>query len=115
LTSQGVFTQLSQGSYRSDYLRLKNARSYFGNFDPFGDFDLIFGASRLGLKIIEVPIRYVSRTYGKTQISRFHHGLLLLRMVCLRFCASKRLKLDAIIHPPERILESSHQPCRGQA
>jgi hypothetical protein len=62
------------------------------------------------LKIIEGPIRYVGRTYGKTQISRFHHGLLLLRMVCLRFCASKRLKLDAIIHPPERILESSHQP-----
>jgi hypothetical protein len=62
------------------------------------------------LKIIEGPIRYVGRTYGKTQISRFRHGLLLLRMVCLRFCASKRLKLDAIIHPPERILESSHQP-----
>jgi len=75
--------------HRSDYLRLKNARSYFGNFDPFGDFDLIFGASRLGLKIIEVPIRYVSRTYGETQISRFRHGLLLLRMVWFAFLRIK--------------------------
>jgi len=76
---------------RSDYLRLKNARSYFGNFDPFGDFDLIFGASRLGLKITEVPIRYAGRTYGQTQISRFRHGLLLLRMVWFAFLRIKAL------------------------
>ena len=77
--------------HRSDYLRLKKARSYFGNFDPFGDFDLIFGASRLGLKIIEVPIRYANRTYGETQISRFRHGLLLLRMVWFAFLRIKAL------------------------
>jgi SAM-dependent methyltransferase len=76
---------------RSDYIRLKNARSYFGNFDPFGDFDLIFGASRLGLKIIEIPIRYASRSYGETQISRFRHGLLLLRMVWFAFLRIKAL------------------------
>jgi SAM-dependent methyltransferase len=76
---------------RSDYVRLKSARSYFGNFDPFGDFDLIFGASKLGLKIIEVPIRYASRTYGETQISRFRHGLLLLRMVWFAFFRIKAL------------------------
>jgi glycosyltransferase involved in cell wall biosynthesis len=76
---------------RSDYARLKNARSYFGNFDPFGDFDLIFGASRLGLKITEVPIRYAGRTYGETQISRFRHGLLLLRMVWFAFLRLKAL------------------------
>jgi SAM-dependent methyltransferase len=70
---------------RSDYLRLKGARDYFGDFDPFGDFDLIFGASKLALKIVEVPIRYASRTYGETQISRFRHGLLLLRMVWFAF------------------------------
>ena len=56
-------------------------RSYFGNFDPFGDFDLLFGAAKLNLKCLEVPIRYMARTYGETQISRFRHGLLLLRMV----------------------------------
>ncbi|MEK6795002.1 MAG: glycosyltransferase [Spirochaetota bacterium] len=56
-------------------------RSYFGDFDPFGDFDLIFGASKLNLKIVEVPIRYQARTYGSTNISRFRHGLLLFRMV----------------------------------
>jgi len=76
---------------RSDYLRLKAARSYFGDFDPFGDFDLIFGASKLGLKIVEVPIRYASRSYGETQISRFSHGLLLLRMVWFAFLRIKAL------------------------
>jgi hypothetical protein len=49
-------------------------RSYLGNFDPFGDFDLTFGASKLGLKVVEVPIRYASRIYGEIQISRFRHG-----------------------------------------
>ncbi len=74
---------------RTDYLRLKAGRSYFGDFDPFGDFDLIFGASKLSLKIVEVPIRYASRTYGETQISRFRHGLLLLRMVWFAFLRIK--------------------------
>jgi SAM-dependent methyltransferase len=76
---------------RSDYVRLKAARSYFGDFDPFGDFDLIFGASKLGLKIVEVPIRYASRAYGETQISRFRHGLMLFRMVWFAFLRIKAL------------------------
>lgn len=76
---------------RSDYIRLKSVRTYFGNIDPFGDFDLIFGASKLGLKIIEVPIRYASRTYGETQISRFSDGLLLLRMAWFAFLRIKAL------------------------
>ena len=63
---------------RSDYERLKQGRSYFGDFDPFGDFDLIFGAAKLNLRCVEVPIRYASRSYGETQISRFRHGLMLL-------------------------------------
>ena len=74
---------------RIDYERLKAGRSYFGTFDPFGDFDLIFGASKLGLKIVEVPIRYASRSYGETQISRFRHGLMLLRMVLFAFLRIK--------------------------
>ena len=60
-------------------------RSYFGDFDPFGDFDLIFGATKLNLKVAEVPIRYASRTYGETQISRFAHGWLLVRMVIFAY------------------------------
>jgi SAM-dependent methyltransferase len=76
---------------RSDYLRIKEGRAYFGDFDPFGDFDLIFGASKLGLKVVEIPIRYVSRTYGTTQISRFRHGMLLLRMVLFAFLRIKAL------------------------
>jgi SAM-dependent methyltransferase len=74
---------------RRHYTMLQANRGYFGEFDPFGDFDLIFGASKLNLKVIEVPIRYASRTYGETQISRFQHGWLLLRMV---FFAFRKLK-----------------------
>jgi SAM-dependent methyltransferase len=70
---------------RSDYTRLLAGRSYFGDFDPFGDFDLIFGATKLNLRCVEVPIRYSARTYGQTQISRFRHGLLLIRMVIFAF------------------------------
>jgi hypothetical protein len=66
--------------FRRDYERLISNRSYFGDFDPFGDYDLIFGAYKLNLKTVEMPIRYKDRTYGTTNISRFRHGLLLLRM-----------------------------------
>jgi glycosyltransferase involved in cell wall biosynthesis len=67
------------------YERIAETRPYFGEFDPFGDFDLIFGASKLNLKAIEVPIRYASRAYGESQISRFRHGWLLMRMVTFAF------------------------------
>jgi len=66
---------------KSNYLRISANRSYFGDFDPFGDFDLLFGAAKLQFKILEVPIRYRARTYGETNISRWSHGWLLLRMV----------------------------------
>jgi ubiquinone/menaquinone biosynthesis C-methylase UbiE len=66
--------------YRSDYDRIARGRAYFGDFDPFGDFDLLFGAAKQNLKIVEVPIRYRQRTYGTTNISRFTHGWLLVQM-----------------------------------
>jgi SAM-dependent methyltransferase len=66
--------------FRSDYEQIAANRSYFGDFDPFGDFDLIFGAAKLNLKIVEIPVRYHARTYGETNISRFKHGRLLLKM-----------------------------------
>ena len=75
---------------KSNYLKIVNNRQYFGDFDPFGDFDLIFGASKLNLKIVEVPIRYDERKYGETQISRFRHGWLLLKMVLFAY---KKLKI----------------------
>ena len=74
---------------KRNYERIAANRAYFGDFDPFGDFDLIFGATKLNLKVIEVPVRYSARTYGETQISRFAHGWLLLRMV---FLAYRKLK-----------------------
>ena len=66
---------------RKDYEVLARERTYFGNFDPFGDFDLIFGAAKQNLKIIETPIHYKARTFGESQISRFRDGWLLLKMV----------------------------------
>jgi len=66
--------------FRKDYMRLAINRSYFGDFDPFGDFDLLFGAYKLNLKIVDMPIRYQERIHGQTNISRFKHGFLLLRM-----------------------------------
>ena len=73
--------------FRRDYDRIANARSYFGDFDPFGDFDLLFGARKLNLKIVDIPIRYQERVYGTTNIDRWRHGMLLFRM--LFFAASK--------------------------
>lgn len=66
--------------FRKDYEKLVSNRKFFGDFDPFGDFDLIFGAYKLNLRILEIPIRYRERTYGSTNISRFKNGLVLLRM-----------------------------------
>lgn len=66
--------------FRKDYIKLAANRSYFGDFDPFGDFDLLFGAFKLNHKIIDMPIRYQERVYGDTNISRFKHGILLLKM-----------------------------------
>ena len=74
---------------RSAYLQIVAGRSYFGDFDPFGDFDLIFGAAKQSRRIIEVPVHYKARTYGETQISRFRDGWLLIRMVLFAF---KKLK-----------------------
>ena len=71
----------------TDYARIVANRAYFGEFDPFGDFDLLFGAAKLNLKIVDLPIRYGSRTYGTTNIQRWKHGWLLLRMVA--FAASR--------------------------
>lgn len=75
--------------WRSDYDRLDKGRAYFGDFDPFGDFDLLFGADKLNLKIVDVPIRYRERFYGETNINRWRHGVILLRMVLF---AARRLK-----------------------
>ena len=75
--------------WKKDYELIKQNRSYFGDFDPFGDFDLIFGAAKLNLRIVDLPIRYRERTYGSTNISRWKHGLLLFRMVAF---AARRIK-----------------------
>lgn len=74
---------------KEDYEKIKMNRNYFGDFDPFGDFDLLFGAAKLNLKIVEVLVRYRDREYGTTQINRFKHGWLLLKM---SFFAAKKIK-----------------------
>lgn len=75
--------------WRCDYERIAANRAYFGDFDPFGDFDLIFGAARLNLKIGEIPVRYRDRVYGETNIERWKHGWLLLKMSAV---AARKIK-----------------------
>ena len=75
--------------WKKDYRRIAENRAYFGDFDPFGDFDLLFGAAKLNLRIIDLPIRYRERVYGETNIQRWKHGWLLMRMVAF---AARRLK-----------------------
>ena len=70
----------TKAMWRRDYERLAANRSYFGDFDPFGDFDMLLGASKMNLKFVELPVRYAARRYGETQISRFRDGWLLIRM-----------------------------------
>ena len=76
---------------KRNYERIVANRKFFGDFDPFGDFDLLFGAAKLNLKIVEVPVRYRERTYGVTKISRFRHGWLLLKMAALAY---RKFKID---------------------
>uniref|UniRef100_Q026B6 Glycosyl transferase, family 2 n=1 Tax=Solibacter usitatus (strain Ellin6076) TaxID=234267 RepID=Q026B6_SOLUE len=77
---------------RRDYQRMVAWRGDFGDFDPFGDFELLFPAAVLGLGIVDIPVRYMARTYGETNILRFRHGLLLLKMTWVGFF---RIKLGA--------------------
>ena len=74
---------------RREYEKIAANRAYFGDFDPFGDFDLLFGADKLNLKILDIPVHYRERTYGTTNIQRWRHGLLLLRMLVF---AARKLK-----------------------
>jgi glycosyltransferase involved in cell wall biosynthesis len=78
---------------RSDYEAIAQGRAEFGDFDPFGDFDLLLGAARRGLKIVDLPVHYHARRYGTTNISRFRHGWLLLRMSLIGF---ERLKMRPV-------------------
>jgi len=74
---------------KRNYEMITDTRQYFGDFDPFGDFDLLFGAAKLNLKIVDVPVRYAERVYGETNIARWKHGLVLFRMLLF---ALRRLK-----------------------
>lgn len=75
--------------WKQDYEIIAQDRRYFGYSDPFGDFDLLLGAAKQNLKIVDVPVRYRSRIYGTTNISRWRHGVLLFRMLLV---AARRLK-----------------------
>jgi Glycosyl transferase family 2 len=70
---------------RHDYVRFVAWRRDFGDFDPFGDYELLFPASIFALGIVDVPIRYRARTYGTTNISRYRHGWMLLKMTLVGF------------------------------
>ena len=75
---------------RYDYQRMVAWRHDFGDFDPFGDFELLFPAAVLALGIVDIPVRYLARTYGQTNIRRFRHGLLLFKMT---YVGLRRIKM----------------------
>lgn len=79
----------TKGLWKRDYDLIAVNRSHFGSLDPFGDFDLIFGAVRLNKKIVDLPIRYRKRSYGETNIRRWEHGWLLMRMLSI---AARKIK-----------------------
>jgi SAM-dependent methyltransferase len=76
--------------FKTDYEKIVANRHFFGDFDPYGDFDLLFGAAKLNRKIVDMPVHYRARTYGTSQISRFQGGWLLSRMCII---AWRKLKL----------------------
>lgn len=78
--------------FREDYRAMASNRTYFGEFDPFGDFDLLFCAAKLNLRMVDLPVRYRARCYGQTNIHRWRHGWLLLRMAMI---AARRLKFHS--------------------
>lgn len=78
--------------WKEDYEKIKANRKFFGDFDPFGDFDLLFGSAKLGFKIVDVPVNYKERVYGETNISRWKHGWLLLKMTVF---AIRKMKFHA--------------------
>ena len=75
--------------WKRDYDLIADNRAYFGDFDPFGDFDLLFGAAKLNFRIVDMPIRYRRRVYGTTNIQRWKHGWLLLKMLLF---AARRIR-----------------------
>ncbi len=78
---------------KESYQGIAKNRDYFGEFDPFSDFDIIFGSMKNNLKCVEVPIRYRAREYGETQIDRYRHGILLFKMVWFAYKKMKIMKL----------------------
>ena len=64
---------------------IKNWQNTINLKDPFGDYDLLFSAAYSGKQILELPIHYKKRTYGKTQISRFRDGYKLIRYLLRSF------------------------------
>jgi len=67
--------------YRNNFDKIKQSGLIEKLGDPFGDFTLILGAKKLGLKIIEIPVTYKKRICGITNISRFKDGWKLLKIV----------------------------------
>ena len=80
-----------KGISKRNYLNVRKQMEYFGNFDPFGDFELIFGIIKNNLKVSEIPVKYKPRKYGETKTKPFKHGLLLIRMYWRAFVKFKLL------------------------
>lgn len=74
---------------RRDWLAMAKTFPELLQRDPFGDHALLYGAARLGLSIREVPVSYLARTYGTTNISRFSDGWKLFKLAVWEFVQTR--------------------------
>jgi hypothetical protein len=75
--------------WRGDFESAVALRPFLDSIDPFGDFDMLFGARLLHLRILDIPVHYCDRQYGTTNIHRWRHGSMLFRMLWL---AARKIK-----------------------
>ncbi len=67
--------------WAKDFEKIKALRGSWGIQDRWGDYELIFGAAKNHLKIIDLPVHYMERTYGETKMTnRFKNGWIMLKM-----------------------------------
>jgi len=78
--------------WRTDWERIRPLIGTWGTLDRWGDYELLFGAAKLNLRILDQPVHYQERTFGATKMTKvFKNGLIMLRM-CLH--GFRRLKVD---------------------
>jgi len=76
--------------WRKDWLRIERNLGHWGIKDRWGDYELLFGASKLHLRICDLPVHYQERVYGISKMTRVvSNGM---RMLGICWGALRRLR-----------------------